>query len=112
MPFRIEIANTQGYFLCGVEESLLHGMVRYAGKGIPVGCRGGGCGVCKIKILSGDYQTKKMSAQHINADELSAGIVLACKVFPLSDMTLDVIGKCKYRIEKCGANNSLACYTS
>ena len=37
MPFRIEIANTQDYFLCGAEESLLHGMVRYAGKGIPVG---------------------------------------------------------------------------
>ncbi|TPV61929.1 2Fe-2S iron-sulfur cluster binding domain-containing protein [Aestuariibacter sp. GS-14] len=111
MPFRIEIANTQDYFLCGPDESLLHGMVRYAGKGIPVGCRGGGCGVCKIEVIAGEYQTKKMSAQHVSTDELSAGIVLACKVFPDSDMTIDVIGKCKYRIEKCGATQSLASNT-
>ncbi|WP_237717053.1 2Fe-2S iron-sulfur cluster-binding protein [Cupriavidus basilensis] len=30
-------------------------------RGIPAGCRGGGCGVCKVRIEAGRYHTAKMS---------------------------------------------------
>ena len=36
------------------EDSLLVSSEKAMNKAIPVGCRGGGCGLCKIKILSGE----------------------------------------------------------
>jgi ferredoxin len=60
---------------------------------IPVGCTNGGCGVCKIEILRGDYQTGLMSRAHVTEDEQERGIALACKVYPRSDLTLRVLGK-------------------
>lgn len=55
---------------------------------IPVGCRGGGCGVCKIQILEGSYSTGRMSAKHICPDDLAAGVVLACQTVPLTDIVV------------------------
>ncbi|EGZ49893.1 2Fe-2S iron-sulfur cluster-binding protein [Neisseria wadsworthii] len=55
---------------------------------ISVGCRGGGCGVCRIRILSGCYRKKAMSKTHINEQDLAEGVVLACRVFPESDMEI------------------------
>jgi ferredoxin len=57
---------------------------------IPVGCRGGGCGVCRIRVVAGRYSTKKMSRKHISAEDEAAGIVLACRVFPESDLAIEV----------------------
>ncbi len=56
--------------------------------GVDIGCRGGGCGVCKIRILSGSYRKRVMSKAHISPQDLANGIVLACRVFPESDMEI------------------------
>ena len=37
-------------------------------------CRGGGCGVCKVRIDSGEVRTEKMSRQHVSADEQALGL--------------------------------------
>lgn len=55
---------------------------------VPIGCRGGGCGVCRVKVSSGSYYTKKMSRKHISPDDEQDGIVLACRLIPLSDLTI------------------------
>ena len=34
------------------DDHLLRGMERLGRRGIPVGCRGGGCGVCKVQVLT------------------------------------------------------------
>jgi hypothetical protein len=48
-----------------------------------VGCRGGGCGVCRVRVLDGAYTTLRMSRQaHVEADE-AAGVVLACRIVPV-----------------------------
>ena len=73
-------------------------MVRLGKKGIPSGCHGGGCGVCKIEITSGDYETKKMSRAHISETEEAMGIVLACRVFPRSDIKLMVVGQLRKNV--------------
>jgi ferredoxin len=62
-------------------------------KGIPVGCRGGGCGVCKVRVLQGVYHTRKMSRACISDEEELRGVVLACKLFPESDLRVKVLGK-------------------
>ena len=100
MGFKVHITNTKEEYDCLPTEHLLQGMMRLSRKGIPVGCRGGGCGVCKVEILDGEYETKKMSRAYVTAEEEAQGIVLACRVFPRSDLTLEVTGKCQRQFEK------------
>ena len=93
--YSITIEQTGESYLCSEEESLLCGMERLGKRGIPVGCRGGGCGVCKIEVTSGCFHARAMSRAHVNVDEEERGRVLACCVKPASNMVLRVIGKMK-----------------
>ena len=54
MKYQIVIEDTGEQYPCDERESVLEGMARLGRRGIPVGCRGGGCGVCKVRILSGE----------------------------------------------------------
>jgi ferredoxin len=92
MLHNIIITDTGEVYKCRETQHLLAGMSQLGKKGIPVGCRGGGCGVCKIYILKGIYQTKKMSRERITEQQEESGMVLACRVFPLSDIHLQVLG--------------------
>ena len=88
----ILIADTGERFACGDDENVLKAMERLNRRGIPVGCRGGGCGVCKVKICRGNYSARKMSRAHVSVDEEAGGIGLACRVYPASDLELQVLG--------------------
>jgi len=61
----------------------------------PKGCHNGGCGVCKIKVIKGEYESIVMSRKHISQEEENSGVVLACRVFPRSDMEIQFIAKPK-----------------
>ncbi|SER08506.1 2Fe-2S iron-sulfur cluster binding domain-containing protein [Amphritea atlantica] len=91
--FRVTLAEQDEAYDCRENESVLHGMARLGKKGIPLGCRGGGCGVCKVRVLSGEYSRQVMSRCHVSEAELEAGCVLACRTFPESDLEIAVIGK-------------------
>lgn len=67
---------------------LLHEMIAHHCTAIAVGCRGGGCGVCRVRILDGTYTTKRMSRRHVSQADEDAGIVLACRTVPASDLTV------------------------
>lgn len=67
---------------------LLHEMIVHRCSAIAVGCRGGGCGVCRVRILDGTYTTKRMSRRHVSEADEHAGVVLACRTIPASDLTL------------------------
>ncbi|MCB1355284.1 MAG: 2Fe-2S iron-sulfur cluster binding domain-containing protein [Maritimibacter sp.] len=58
-------------------------------KAVSVGCRKGGCGACRIRVISGEYTTIKMSRAHVTEAEEAEGYVLACRVFPASDMEIE-----------------------
>jgi len=96
--FEVTIEETGEVYRCSSEESLLCGMERLGKRGIPVGCRCGGCGVCKVRIGQGDYQKRVMSREHITLEEEAAGIVLSCRVRPLSNIRLSVLGCMKKRV--------------
>ncbi|MFY0676046.1 MAG: 2Fe-2S iron-sulfur cluster binding domain-containing protein [Neptuniibacter sp.] len=87
--FRIQVINQNQEFVCSSENSLLVGMERFNSDCIDVGCRGGGCGVCKIKVIEGEFTSKRMSKAHISEQDLEEGIVLACRIFPASDMKIE-----------------------
>ena len=81
-------------YLCREDESLLEGMARLSRKGIPRGCLNGGCGVCKVLIRKGRVRKSgPMSRAHISEQDELNGVVLACRVRPVCDIELDVIGK-------------------
>ncbi len=90
---QITILDTNEKYMCSEERHLLQSMSALGKRGIPSGCHGGGCGVCKIKIIEGDVHTIAMSREHISIKEEEEGIVLACRTFPRSEVTLKVIGK-------------------
>lgn len=94
MKHEILIEDTGERYDCDERETVLNGMARLGRKGIPLGCRGGGCGVCKVQVTSGDYcQSRPMSRQHASADEQAHGVVLACCIQAHSDLSLKVVGK-------------------
>ena len=89
MPkFNVLIEDTGEHYPCSDARSLLEGMVALDRKGIPLGCRNGGCGVCRVQILSGEWHAQKMTRSRISEAEEAAGIVLACRVMPHSDLAL------------------------
>jgi Na+-transporting NADH:ubiquinone oxidoreductase subunit NqrF len=55
---------------------------------IPVGCRGGGCGVCRVQVLAGEYQAKRMSQRFVSTDEARAGYALACRMIVTDDVVV------------------------
>lgn len=87
-------------FTCTEHESILSAMYRLGRKGIPSGCRGGGCGVCLIQVESGVFNTKAMSRCHVSEQDEAENRLLACRVFPKSDVTLSVAGKMKFAVGK------------
>lgn len=93
MTARIEIENCATTFTCPEEVDVLRAMTALGRKGIPVGCRGGGCGICKVRVLSGPYRTGKMSRARITEAEAINGYALACKLYALGDLRLQVVGK-------------------
>ena len=67
--FSVLIEDSGETVLCETRDNVLRAMEALGRRGIPVGCRGGGCGVCKVQVLDGVYHTRKMSrACIVNAD--------------------------------------------
>lgn len=91
--YRVRIEDTGEQIECRHDCSVLHSMERLGRRGIPVGCRSGGCGVCKVRILKGHARRKVMSRAHVSADEEIAGLALACRLYPDSDLQIQVVGK-------------------
>lgn len=87
--YRIENLNSGEAYDCLAGVSLLVGMERASCEGIEVGCRGGGCGVCKVKIVTGEFSAKRMSKAHIDETDREQGRVLACRIYPQSDMQIE-----------------------
>ncbi|WP_412180092.1 2Fe-2S iron-sulfur cluster binding domain-containing protein [Variovorax paradoxus] len=106
MPFSIAIANTSEQYDCQPDQTLLGGMEKLGRKGIPVGCRGGGCGVCKVRIESGHVRHDRMSRCHVSAAEEAQGYVLACRAYPQSDLALRAVDKLARCIERHAATAS------
>ena len=95
MKYSISVLGEDERFSCNADQHLLQGMQAYRIgmpmlRLIPVGCRGGGCGVCRVRIVSGDYEASKMSRKHVTEQEQAEGIALACRVYPSSDLEIEL----------------------
>lgn len=87
--FQVTDQGSGQSFRCKVGQSVLKAMEQQGMKCVRVGCRGGGCGFCKIRVLEGEYECGKMSRVHVPPEALAKGEVLACRVYPLSNLSIE-----------------------
>ena len=93
VEFRILLADSGESFACRAGQNVLSAMERLGRRGIPVGCRGGGCGICRVQVVAGGpYRTQKMSRAQVSEADEAAGICLACKLVPEGDLTVRALG--------------------
>ena len=95
-------------FSCAEDQSVLAGTERFGKGSIPVGCRGGGCGVCKIELVEGEVFRRRMSRAHVTEAEEEQGIFLACRVFPRSDLVVRVVTRSADETSEAPANGAAA----
>ena len=57
------------------------------GIGIEFSCRVGTCGICKVKMTSGEVEMEVEDA--LDADDKTNGIILACQAKPKGDVTVE-----------------------
>jgi 3-phenylpropionate/trans-cinnamate dioxygenase ferredoxin reductase subunit len=88
------LVQTGEVYACREHETLLEGMCRLGRRGIPVGCLGGGCGICKVRVVRGEVvRIGPISRAHISEEEEGQGYTLACRAAAKGAVTLEVVGK-------------------
>ncbi|WP_232699285.1 2Fe-2S iron-sulfur cluster-binding protein [Brevibacillus daliensis] len=77
------LSEKQFYCASGVD---LLTAARQHGVIIPTGCRSGGCGMCKIQVIQGNFTLGTSSYAVLPKEEREEGYGLACKIYPKSDI--------------------------
>ncbi|WP_370891412.1 2Fe-2S iron-sulfur cluster-binding protein [Janibacter sp. GXQ6167] len=71
-------------------ETVLAGLYK-AGFAYTVGCRRGGCGICKIDVTDGDFTYNRPVAESVvSEEERTDGTCLSCRAVPESDITIEM----------------------
>ncbi|MCL5042967.1 MAG: 2Fe-2S iron-sulfur cluster-binding protein [Gammaproteobacteria bacterium] len=100
MAYRIHLETLDIDFICQANQNVLECLISSGKKGIQVGCRGGGCGVCRVEVVDGEYCARPMSKAHIDDQSIGNRQVLACCIKPKSDLSLKVLGKIASSIKR------------
>src|SRR3546814_8188225 len=60
--FDVAIAGLDGSFRCKADQSILGAMIAAGRRPIAVGCRSGGCGVCRMQVVRSEEHTSKLQS--------------------------------------------------
>jgi len=90
---KVVITDTGEEFICRSDRKLVDEHNRVALRSIRNQCRSGGCGLCRVQIVSGEYEALPMSRDHISDADKLDGVVLACRVRPQGDLLLRLCGQ-------------------
>jgi len=72
------------------DETVLSGLYK-AGYAYAIGCRRGGCAVCKVDCLSGQFDYDHPIAETVlSAGERADGTCLTCRAVPDGDITIEM----------------------
>lgn len=75
-------------------ETVLTGLYK-AGFAYTVGCRRGGCAICKVDVLEGEFSYNRPVADTVITEaEQSDGTCLSCRAVPDSDITIQMRDDC------------------
>jgi CDP-4-dehydro-6-deoxyglucose reductase len=74
----------------GDEETLLRALAR-AGLRYRVGCKRGGCGICKVQLSLGEVRYERPIAESVlSDDERVEGVCLSCRAVPLTNIVIEL----------------------
>jgi ferredoxin len=74
----------------GEHETLLRALAR-AGLRYRVGCRRGGCGICKVQLKLGEVRYERPVADSVlSDDERVEGICLSCRAVPITNIVIEL----------------------
>jgi CDP-4-dehydro-6-deoxyglucose reductase len=72
------------------DETLLRALSR-AGFRYRVGCKRGGCGICKVQLALGEVRYERpIAASVLSDDERVDGICLSCRAVPLTNIVIEL----------------------
>jgi len=72
------------------EETLLRALGR-AGLRYRVGCKRGGCGICKVRLVLGEVRYERpIAASVLTDDERVEGICLSCRAVPITNIIIEL----------------------
>jgi len=87
--YHVTVEETGESFPCAEDEFVLKAMMAARSGPVRHGCCGGGCGVCRMRVLSGAYdKAKRMSRAHVSESDEREGVVLLCCIQPRGDLTV------------------------
>ena len=96
MPYTVSLVPLGDRVECRGDETVLSAILR-AGAKIMFGCRGGGCGTCKMRLISGRVDHGRCSTAVLPESEKTEGAFLSCQARPLSDLTVELTSANSYR---------------
>jgi CDP-4-dehydro-6-deoxyglucose reductase len=74
----------------GPEDTLLRALAK-AGLRYRVGCKRGGCGICKVHLLAGEVRYERPIAESVlSDDERVEGVCLSCRAVPLTNIVIEL----------------------
>ena len=97
--YTITLRPVGGTVACGPEETVLAAILR-SGASVIFGCRGGGCGTCKMRVTSGQIEHGRCSAAVLleEEEEKKYGWFLSCQARALSDLTIELSAANRYHV--------------
>jgi CDP-4-dehydro-6-deoxyglucose reductase, E3 len=81
---------------CAPGETVLRAILR-SGARVYYGCMGGGCGVCKMRLVAGHLDYGRYSVAVLSEAERRQGFFLSCQAKPVSDLTIQLTEANRYR---------------
>lgn len=75
---------------CGPGETVLAALRRSVARP-KLGCRRGGCGICKVTLLAGSVSYERVVAESVlTPAERTEGVCLTCRAIPESDLVVEL----------------------
>src|SRR5205823_14141504 len=83
LPDGVRVSAVEG-------ETVLAALGR-AGLRYRIGCRRGGCGICKLQLVGGEVRYERPVAESVlSDDEKVAGICLSCRAVPITSVLIEL----------------------
>jgi len=95
-PHTITVHPPGDTFACAAGDTVLSAILR-AGAKVFFGCRGGGCGTCKMRLVTGEVDHGRCSTAVLTEHEKHEGAFLSCQARPLTDLTVELTPANRYR---------------
>ena len=96
--FTIMLTPVGQAIACGPDDTVLTALLR--GASVMYGCRGGGCGTCKMRLTAGHVDHGLCSTAVLPDEDKATGWFLSCQARPLGDLTVELSPENRYRLRR------------